>query len=102
MPNVKGSLYGTTDAPRTLSTHQNSRRYPWTISGFAKDFRLWRVPTIEKLSLPWRLCRSREAINRNNSTAFLLQNQIPFKFLPPSRKPRISRDKQALWLLRRV
>lgn len=53
MPNVKSSLYGTTDAPRTLSTHQNSWRYPWAISGFAKDFRLWRVPTIEKLSLPW-------------------------------------------------
>ena len=55
-------------------SHQNSRRYPRTVSRSAQNFRLRGISACKELSVFGGLRGSGEAINRDHNAAVLLQD----------------------------
>ena len=75
------------------------RRCSWTVLRSIKNFRVWWLPTRGQLSLPWRLHRSRKAVDRDRLPSTLLQNKVSRELLPAPWKPWMCPNQSYLRLL---
>jgi len=76
-----------------------SRRHSRPILRPFATFRIWRVSTRSKLSIPRGLRRQRKAVSGDHLSSPRLQNQISRKFLHLTRQPRMCQYQQDIWLL---
>ena len=80
------------------------RRHPWTVLWPASAFWIWGLSARGQLPISRWLRRSRKAVSGNDLFTSSLQDQIPRKFLHPTRKPRMcihQSDLRILWRMQK-
>merc|ERR1711935_223139 len=78
---------------------EDLRRYSRPVHGLVETVRVRRIPARVELLVPWRLCRSGQAVVGVDLSAPCLQDQIPGEFLFASWESRVRLNQSDIWLL---